>query len=159
VVEDPPFEITETGWGEFDIGIRIYFVDQAEKPVDLVHSLRLYHADNTPLSTKKPVVSEVYDEIVFNEPSESFHKKLTRGASSSSSASSSPSSPPARTSLPHPLLANEPSAPIFCEKTELKKINDANKKVKAQILQTQEQHDKILQEIQQIKKELEQFKE
>lgn len=33
VVEKPPYEVTETGWGEFEVQIRIYFVDVNEKPV------------------------------------------------------------------------------------------------------------------------------
>ena len=30
--EEHPFEVTETGWGEFEVGIRIYFVDDAVPP-------------------------------------------------------------------------------------------------------------------------------
>ncbi|VIO99785.1 Uncharacterized protein BM_BM17097 [Brugia malayi] len=33
MVEKPPYEVTETGWGEFEIQIRIYFVDVNEKPM------------------------------------------------------------------------------------------------------------------------------
>ncbi len=33
VVEKAPFEVTETGWGEFEVQMRIYFVDANEKPV------------------------------------------------------------------------------------------------------------------------------
>lgn len=37
------------------------------------HHLKLYPEDESgPTSTKKPVVVEVYDEIVFPEPSEDF---------------------------------------------------------------------------------------
>lgn len=36
VVEKPPYEVTETGWGEFEIQIRIYFVDVNEKPVSFI---------------------------------------------------------------------------------------------------------------------------
>lgn len=37
------------------------------------HHLKLYPEDESgPMSTKKPVVVESYDEIVFPEPSESF---------------------------------------------------------------------------------------
>lgn len=32
-VLEPPFEITETGWGEFELTIRIYFQDSSERPV------------------------------------------------------------------------------------------------------------------------------
>lgn len=33
VVTKPPYEVTETGWGEFEIVIKIYFVDTTERPV------------------------------------------------------------------------------------------------------------------------------
>lgn len=32
-VTKPPYEITETGWGEFEIIIKIYFNDISERPV------------------------------------------------------------------------------------------------------------------------------
>jgi YEATS domain-containing protein 4 len=35
-VEAPPFELSEAGWGEFEIGITIFFQpDVAEKPLEL----------------------------------------------------------------------------------------------------------------------------
>lgn len=34
-VDHPPFEIHEEGWGEFEIGVLIYFTDPAEKHVEL----------------------------------------------------------------------------------------------------------------------------
>ncbi|CAK5055883.1 unnamed protein product [Meloidogyne enterolobii] len=33
IVEKAPFELSETGWGEFDIQIKLYFTDVNEKPV------------------------------------------------------------------------------------------------------------------------------
>lgn len=33
ILEKTPFEITETGWGEFVFTIRIFFVDPNERPV------------------------------------------------------------------------------------------------------------------------------
>lgn len=33
VVTKPPYEITETGWGEFEIIIKIFFIDPNERPV------------------------------------------------------------------------------------------------------------------------------
>lgn len=33
VVLKPPYEVTETGWGEFEVIIKIYFIDPNEKPV------------------------------------------------------------------------------------------------------------------------------
>jgi len=79
IVERPPFEVTAKGWGEFEIGIRIYFTDPSEKPVDLFHVLRLYPPGNQQLNVKKPVVSENYDEIVFTEPTRAFSQKLLAG--------------------------------------------------------------------------------
>ncbi len=38
VVMKPPYEITETGWGEFEIVIKIFFNDPNEKPVSSYHS-------------------------------------------------------------------------------------------------------------------------
>ncbi|CAN1255403.1 Transcription initiation factor TFIID subunit 14b [Linum perenne] len=74
VVESPPFELSEQGWGEFEIAITLHFHnDVCEKPLNLYHQLKLYPEDeSTTLSIKKPVVVESYDEVVFPEPSESF---------------------------------------------------------------------------------------
>ncbi|CAL1385094.1 unnamed protein product [Linum trigynum] len=74
VVESPPFELSEQGWGEFEIAITLHFhSDVCEKPLSLYHQLKLYPEDeSTSLSIKKPVVVESYDELVFPEPSESF---------------------------------------------------------------------------------------
>jgi len=36
VIEKPPFEVTETGWGEFEVQIKIYFSDVNEKQVGAV---------------------------------------------------------------------------------------------------------------------------
>jgi YEATS domain-containing protein 4 len=32
IVVKPPYEVTETGWGEFEIVIKIYFHDPNERP-------------------------------------------------------------------------------------------------------------------------------
>ena len=69
VVDKFPFEITETGWGEFQIQIKIFFNETGiEKPVILTHNLRLYEAgEDLDLQIKngcKPVLAEHYDEIV-----------------------------------------------------------------------------------------------
>ncbi len=67
-VEKPPFEIQEQGWGEFEITVRIHFVDSSEKPVEIQHILKLFNDDKTGQTPRKPIVSEQYDEIVFSEP-------------------------------------------------------------------------------------------
>ncbi|XAR72753.1 hypothetical protein NMG60_11019496 [Bertholletia excelsa] len=78
VVESPPFELSESGWGEFEIAITLHFhSDVCDKPLHLFHHLKLYPEDETgPMSTKKPVVVESYDEIVFTEPSEGFFARV-----------------------------------------------------------------------------------
>ncbi|ORY53650.1 yeats-domain-containing protein [Rhizoclosmatium globosum] len=74
VIEAPPFEVTETGWGEFEIAIRISFVDSQEKPLQLFHQLQLYPKEDVgnPDGELKTIVSEHYDEIIINEPFEEF---------------------------------------------------------------------------------------
>ncbi|CAD8055645.1 unnamed protein product [Paramecium sonneborni] len=69
VVTQHPFVISETGWGQFDIIIKIYLKGDYDQPLITVHPLKLYQnqTQNIPL-TKKPVVSEQYDEIVFINP-------------------------------------------------------------------------------------------
>ncbi|MED6173469.1 Transcription initiation factor TFIID subunit 14b [Stylosanthes scabra] len=78
VVESPPFELSEAGWGEFEIVITLYFhSDVCDKPLNLYHHLKLYPEDeNSSMSTKKPVVVEFYDEIVFPDPSEAFLSRV-----------------------------------------------------------------------------------
>ncbi|KAF8314748.1 yeats-domain-containing protein [Clavulina sp. PMI_390] len=42
-IEKPPFEVTETGWGEFEINIKIQFVAEAgEKTISFMHHLKLH---------------------------------------------------------------------------------------------------------------------
>mmetsp|Transcript_6683 Transcript_6683/g.8337 ORF Transcript_6683/g.8337 Transcript_6683/m.8337 type:complete len:284 (+) Transcript_6683:23-874(+) len=77
----PPFEVTEKGWGEFEATIRIVWRDVGEKAMVLAHTIKLYPplAPNAlPDSTKEgePVKSERYDEVVFTDPTETFHKQL-----------------------------------------------------------------------------------
>nr|CAG4652070.1 EOG090X0B3F [Triops cancriformis] len=79
VLSKPPYEVTETGWGEFEIIIKIYFQDPNERPVTLYHILKLFQ--NAPGSTanivdKKPLVSEFYEEIIFQEPTAMMQQLL-----------------------------------------------------------------------------------
>lgn len=78
VVESAPFELSESGWGEFEIAISLFFHnDVCDKQLDLYHHLKLYPEDESgPQSTKKPVVVESYDEIVFSEPTETFFSRI-----------------------------------------------------------------------------------
>jgi YEATS domain-containing protein 4 len=75
-LEFQPYEVTEIGWGEFDLAIQLHFHDDAmEPPVELYHRLRLYD-DQGQNSIKKPVVYEVYEEIVIWEPTETFYNRI-----------------------------------------------------------------------------------
>ncbi|XP_024990989.1 transcription initiation factor TFIID subunit 14b-like isoform X2 [Cynara cardunculus var. scolymus] len=78
VVESPPFELSESGWGEFEIAITLHFhSDVCDKPLHLYHHLKLYPEDESgSMSVKKPVVVESYDEIVLAEPSEGLFARV-----------------------------------------------------------------------------------
>jgi len=82
-IEQPPFEVVETGWGEFEIQIKLYFVPEStEKPQTLWHSLKLhpYGPDAEGMKERREVVvSQNYEEIIFNEPVEPFYEILTSG--------------------------------------------------------------------------------
>lgn len=68
VVTKPPYEVTETGWGEFEVIIKIYFNDPQERPVTVYHLLKLFQSETDIMLGKKSLVSEFYDELVFNDP-------------------------------------------------------------------------------------------
>ncbi|GAA5896858.1 YEATS domain-containing protein YAF9 [Sporobolomyces salmoneus] len=54
-IESPPFEVTETGWGEFDIIIKIFFQPEAsEKPLTLNHHLKLHPWPIDPILYAQP---------------------------------------------------------------------------------------------------------
>ena len=74
-ISKPPFEVTEKGWGEFEASMRIHFKDASERPVEFSHVVKLYDG-TTPQLASQPVVSEVYDEVVFTEPYEAFYDRV-----------------------------------------------------------------------------------
>ncbi|ORY33506.1 yeats family-domain-containing protein [Naematelia encephala] len=44
VCDKPPFKVTETGWGEFTVQIRLQFVQESgEKPMNFAHTIKLHH--------------------------------------------------------------------------------------------------------------------
>lgn len=77
VVTKPPYEVTETGWGEFEIVIKIYFHDPNERPVTLYHILKLFQSETNIMLGKKNLVSEFYDEMIFHDPSPMMQQLLT----------------------------------------------------------------------------------
>lgn len=92
VVEQPPFELTETGWGEFEIQIRVLFAPcAAEKQLVLHHHLKLHpygpefqqrlaagQVEMTAAGVPRAqdVQSILYDELVFSEPTEAMLELL-----------------------------------------------------------------------------------
>ncbi|KAG5440571.1 hypothetical protein PCK2_000396 [Pneumocystis canis] len=137
-VDQSPFEVSETGWGEFDIVIRIYFVPEAsEKSICLFHHLKLHpYGPNSEMIREQglSVTSYQYDEIIFNEPTEAMYEILTTHS---------------RAILP---LDRSPSNP-FSQRTEqeeldrlelaLRKVEEMTKEYKDKIIQLEKANEKI----------------
>ncbi|CAJ0633447.1 6691_t:CDS:2 [Entrophospora sp. SA101] len=143
-VSNPPFEITETGWGEFELSIKLQFVPESgEKHVTLYHNLRLHpYEEDGSISTankNKPVQSFLYDELVFTDPTEAMYQILTSHPYSSLPAKSTPNS-------------------LYTEQEEISKIEDAYKKVQEQIQTHRSKLDSTTKELDEIKSALERLK-
>ncbi|KAH8909819.1 yeats-domain-containing protein [Coniochaeta sp. PMI_546] len=112
-----PFEVHETGWGEFEITIKLYYAtESSEKPQTLYHFLKLHPFARTEeekealaKSGNGEVISWTYEEQLFNEPFEPFYEILTA-------------------MIP---LTNRPGQPFSreTEQLEIKKLKDAQAKV------------------------------
>lgn len=82
------FVVNETGWGEFEITIKLYYDSKSgEKPQTLYHHLRLHPYGRTEEEREAmrnngtgEVLAWTYEEQLFNEPFEEFYKTLTSGA-------------------------------------------------------------------------------
>ncbi|PRT55438.1 Protein AF-9 [Wickerhamiella sorbophila] len=135
-IEKPPFEVTETGWGEFEITIRIVFAQAAaEKTIVLYHHLKLhpFGPGVVPGETPKPqpVESILYDELVFCEPTEAMFQILT--------------------SRPGAVIPTKPDPPLkpFSYQTETEEID----RLDAANEQVLEQLKKLKEQIQELEKE------
>jgi YEATS domain-containing protein 4 len=77
------FEVHETGWGEFEITIKLYYVPEAnEKPQTIYHHLRLHPYGDTEkqkedMKVAKEVTAIHFEEQIFNDPYESFFELMT----------------------------------------------------------------------------------
>jgi YEATS domain-containing protein 4 len=84
MIESPPFEVEETGWGEFEIAIKFYFVPEStEKPSTVWHALKLhpYGEDIEGQKKRRDTVKSIcYEEVLFSEPVEQFFNILTGDA-------------------------------------------------------------------------------
>jgi len=96
---EPPYEVTERGWGEFEAQIRIHWKDPSEQTTIVNHTIKLYPQGAPPASgaaknelvqqsTEKPVLAESYDEVVFTDPTESFFRSLAQITAAPRDASS-----------------------------------------------------------------------
>ena len=65
--------MSETGWGEFEAGIKVIFIDHSERPVQFYHPIKLFGDD----PDKSPVLYQTYDEFVFIDPSRALHRGIT----------------------------------------------------------------------------------
>ncbi|RYP38054.1 hypothetical protein DL768_010820 [Monosporascus sp. mg162] len=80
------FVVNETGWGEFEITIKLYYDSRSgEKPQTLYHHLRLHpygrtEAEKEAMRNGGEVIAWTYEEQLFNEPFEEFYHVLTTGA-------------------------------------------------------------------------------
>lgn len=76
VITKPPYEVNETGWGEFEIQIKVHFMDPVERPITLYHLLKLFQTEAALATGKKNLVSEYYDEVIFQDPTQMMHQCL-----------------------------------------------------------------------------------
>ncbi|KAI2630933.1 yeats family-domain-containing protein [Hypoxylon sp. NC1633] len=154
------FVVNETGWGEFEITIRLYYDSRSgEKPQTLYHHLRLHpygtnEAEKEAMRNNGEVAAWVYEEQLFNEPFEEFYKLLTTGARDKNTAASGGKGK-GKAKNSHPAsgdnsgsgevkersamipLTNRPGQPFSkeTEQLEVKRIKDAHNKVQQMILE------------------------
>ncbi|OSD04575.1 yeats family protein [Trametes coccinea BRFM310] len=162
-VDKPPFEVSETGWGEFEITIRITFVQESgEKAITFYHHLKLHPWTATgepeipPLEEAAkmgPVHSWQYDEIVFHDPFQSFLNILT--AHPPTPLPKAKRRPiPFHTANPGSLEASKGGVPEFTqemEKDEAERLDTAKQKLA-------QEHSKLVDTIVKKEKELEALK-
>jgi len=82
LVDTPPFQIEETGWGGFNIEIRLFFAPEVgSKPEYRNHFLQLEPYGSEEVQKKQTedgmVRSEFLDWVEFNEPTEGLFEALT----------------------------------------------------------------------------------
>jgi YEATS domain-containing protein 4 len=143
VVEIPPFQVEEQGWGEFEIHLRIFFQDTNERPLELKHWLRLRPDEDDVEAmkidyTKQPLVHEQFEDIVFNSPHEWFYEKLVKPSSRTSLIPSG---------LPQAKISQHPLRPFMKsieqwredEKENEKKLLEVEHFLRTQINQHQSQ--------------------
>jgi len=77
-IYEAPFEVSESGWGEFEVQIDIHFHGMDEI-YQTSHNLKLYAADDYERVSNSPVVHEMFTELIFRNPSVDLYKRLYCG--------------------------------------------------------------------------------
>ena len=96
MIDRAPFQVVETGWGEFAVNIRIQFIPEAaEKPLLLTHMIKLHHwgppIEGPPKAIDSPAPSAPVDTSTAPTPAtEPVDEKMTE-------ASAAPTPAPAET--------------------------------------------------------------
>ncbi|CCO30038.1 Protein AF-9 homolog OS=Candida glabrata (strain ATCC 2001 / CBS 138 / JCM 3761 / NBRC 0622 / NRRL Y-65) GN=YAF9 PE=3 SV=1 [Rhizoctonia solani AG-1 IB] len=165
-IEQPPFEITETGWGEFDIPIRITFVQESgEKAITLIHHLKLHpwlppatlpDATGAPVTappTRDPIHAWQYDEIVFTDPPAPFMKILLEHPPTPLPKTKRRLANPPHIAHPASLAVTARGAPEFSlalEKEEAERLEVARKniaeqtdRIRAELIETEKEVEKV----------------
>lgn len=128
VITEPPFQIEEEGWGEFEIKIGVYFQDPSENPILLRHLLRLFHPDGSlPAVKGKPVISEVIDYIIFSNPTMKFYQILQNN--------------------PLPEDRNLMVRYYDIDNSEIEKMKEESMRIKNEIGRLKEEYDSVCSEI------------
>ncbi|KAI0840607.1 yeats family-domain-containing protein [Hypoxylon sp. FL0890] len=151
------FVVNETGWGEFEITIRLYYDSRSsEKPQTLYHHLRLHpygrtEAEKEAMRNGGEVVAWVYEEQLFNEPFEDFYKILTTGARDKNTSTGGKGKGKGKNAQPASgdsgsevkersamiPLTNRPGQPFSreTEQLEIKRLKEAEEKVNQMVLE------------------------
>ena len=162
-IEAPnPFEVTETGWGEFEVTIKLFFTPESnEKPQSCYHQLKLHpYGDDAEgvRERREPVISQQYEEIVFNEPSEAFYDILTSGPpqqharGKGASKISKPKKGSERTAeIPQTETPDNPYS-LRTELKELDRLKEAQKQVEVLLSETNAKLQEQEKELEELRK-------
>ncbi|KAG8907000.1 NuA4 histone H4 acetyltransferase complex and the SWR1 complex subunit [Tulasnella sp. 403] len=167
-VDKPPFEVTETGWGEFEVTIRVTFVPESnEKPISFHHHLKL-HAwvpqanpavpSISPPAPDGPVNAWQYDEIVFTDPSKTFLDILLKNPPTPLPKVRRRGAPPHiafPSSLTNHIKGGMPEFTTLMEKEEGDRLDAAKKEIVAQTDQLRLLLVEREKELERLKKEVE----
>ena len=124
-VARPPFTVTRRGWGEFPVRIQLVFNDPRNKPVDIIHNLKLDKTytglqtlgaeTNVAIELQRHTIDESNERDTVKRPSEVM--KENKNTSSSCNLNNTPSTMfPERGKLPSTMNGNESKTDLVMEK-------------------------------------------